>query len=129
MMTIDQERIWLRVKVPGAEDGTAVMEMTDPVVPENGLQAFGAGCWPRLSSARTALQRPRAVWSPRRGNGAGRAATCWPISSRRGWEAVWYGISALFRWIWTSWPASSTSPGIRRSDSGSRDGRVGGAAS
>jgi hypothetical protein len=34
-MTIDEERIWLRVKVP-AEDGTAVMEMTDPVVPENG---------------------------------------------------------------------------------------------
>ncbi len=39
-MTIDEERLWLRVKVP-AEDGTAVMEMTDPVVPENRLQAFG----------------------------------------------------------------------------------------
>ena len=39
-MTIDEERIWLRVKVPEA-DCTAVMEMTDPVVPENGLQASG----------------------------------------------------------------------------------------
>ena len=36
----DRRRISLRVKVP-AEDGTAVVEMTSPGVPENGLQAFG----------------------------------------------------------------------------------------
>src|SRR5271166_6314249 len=34
--------------------------------------------------------------SPGGGNGAGRATTSWPISSRRGWEAAWYGIFALF---------------------------------
>jgi Uncharacterised protein family (UPF0158) len=39
-MGTDERRISLRVKVP-AEDGTAVMEMTGPAVPENGLQAFG----------------------------------------------------------------------------------------
>src|SRR5579863_6042416 len=36
----DEGRISLRVKVP-AGDGTAVVEMTGPAVPENGLQAFG----------------------------------------------------------------------------------------
>jgi hypothetical protein len=36
----DKGRISLRVEVP-AEDGTAVVEMTGPAVPENGLQAFG----------------------------------------------------------------------------------------
>jgi hypothetical protein len=36
----DRRAISLRVKVP-AEDGTAVVEMTSPGVPENGLQAFG----------------------------------------------------------------------------------------
>jgi hypothetical protein len=36
----DGRRISLRVRVP-AEDGTAVVEMTSPGVPENGLQAFG----------------------------------------------------------------------------------------
>ena len=41
-MTTGEERISLRVKVP-AEDGTAVVEMTDPVVPENGLQASATG--------------------------------------------------------------------------------------
>ncbi len=35
----DERLISLRVKVP-AEDGTAVVEMTGPAVPENGLQAF-----------------------------------------------------------------------------------------
>ena len=39
-MNTGEERISLRVKVP-AGDGTAVMEMTGPVVPENGQQAFG----------------------------------------------------------------------------------------
>ena len=39
-MSTDERRISLRVKVP-AEDGTAVVEMTGPAVPENGLQAFG----------------------------------------------------------------------------------------
>ncbi len=39
-MNTDQERISLRVKVPAGDD-TAVMEMTGPVVPGNGLQAFG----------------------------------------------------------------------------------------
>jgi hypothetical protein len=33
-------RISLRVKVQ-AEDGPAVLEMTGPAVPENGLQVFG----------------------------------------------------------------------------------------
>ena len=33
-------RISPRVKIP-VGDGTAVMEMTGPAVPENGLQAFG----------------------------------------------------------------------------------------
>src|SRR6516165_90503 len=36
----DERRISLRVKVP-AEDGTAIVEMTSPGVPGNGLQAFG----------------------------------------------------------------------------------------
>src|SRR6266566_3068108 len=39
-LSTDERRISLRVKVP-AEDGTAVVEMTGPAVPENGLQAFG----------------------------------------------------------------------------------------
>jgi hypothetical protein len=39
-MNTGEERISLRVKVP-AGDGTAVVEMTGPVVRENGLQAFG----------------------------------------------------------------------------------------
>jgi hypothetical protein len=39
-LSTDERRISLRVKVP-VEDGTAVMEMTGPAVPENGLQAFG----------------------------------------------------------------------------------------
>ena len=39
-LSTDEWRISLRVKVP-AEDGTAVVEMTGPAVPENGLQAFG----------------------------------------------------------------------------------------
>jgi hypothetical protein len=108
----------LRVKVP-AEDGTVVMEMTDPAVPENGLQAFGdwvlAALEQRADGSTKAAGRMDAALRER----SWRATTCWPISLRRGWEAVWYGISALFRWIWTRWPASSTSPGIRRRDSGS----------
>ena len=39
-LSSNETRISLRVKVP-AEDGTAVVEMTSPGVPENGLQAFG----------------------------------------------------------------------------------------
>lgn len=39
-MSTDEARISLRVKVP-TEDGTAVIEMTGPVAPENGLQFFG----------------------------------------------------------------------------------------
>jgi len=39
-MSTDKIRISLRVKVP-TEDGTAVMEMTGPAVPENGLQVLG----------------------------------------------------------------------------------------
>src|SRR5690349_25136819 len=39
-LSTDERRISLRVKVP-AEDGTAVVEMTGPAVPEDGLQAFG----------------------------------------------------------------------------------------
>ena len=39
-LSTDETRISLRVKVP-AEDGTAVVEVTGPAVPENGLQAFG----------------------------------------------------------------------------------------
>jgi hypothetical protein len=39
-MSTDEGRISLRVKVP-AEGGTAVVEITGPAVPENGLQAFG----------------------------------------------------------------------------------------
>ena len=39
-LSTDETRISLRVKVP-LEDGTAVVEMTGPAVPENGLQAFG----------------------------------------------------------------------------------------
>ncbi len=39
-MNIDEERISLRVKVRAGDD-TAVVEMTGPVVPENGVQAFG----------------------------------------------------------------------------------------
>jgi hypothetical protein len=34
-LSTDERRISLRVKVP-AEDGTAVVEMTGPAVPENG---------------------------------------------------------------------------------------------
>ena len=39
-LSTDERRISLRVKVP-AEDGTAVVEIAGPAVPENGLQAFG----------------------------------------------------------------------------------------
>jgi|SRR5579864_1661988 len=39
-LSTGETRISLRVKVP-AEDGTAVMEMTGPAAPENGLQSFG----------------------------------------------------------------------------------------
>src|ERR1700730_3941786 len=39
-LSTEETRISLLVKVP-AEDGTAVVEMTGPAVPENGLQAFG----------------------------------------------------------------------------------------
>jgi hypothetical protein len=39
-LSTEESRISLLVKVP-AEDGTAVVEMTGPAVPENGLQAFG----------------------------------------------------------------------------------------
>src|ERR1700730_9311298 len=39
-LSTEETRISLLVKVP-AEDGTAVVEMTAPAVPENGLQAFG----------------------------------------------------------------------------------------
>src|SRR5438445_5344 len=39
-LSTDETRISLRVEVP-LEDGTAVLEMTGPAVPENGLQAFG----------------------------------------------------------------------------------------
>ena len=73
-LSTDERRISLRVKVP-AEDGTAVVVMTGPAVPENGLQVFGDWCWPRLSSTRMALLMPRAIWSPRSGNGTGRATT------------------------------------------------------
>src|SRR2546429_308018 len=39
-LSTDERRISLRVKVP-VEDGTAVVEMTGPAVPDNGLQVFG----------------------------------------------------------------------------------------
>ena len=39
-LSTDERRISLRVKLP-AEDGTAVVEMTGPAAPEDGLQAFG----------------------------------------------------------------------------------------
>src|ERR1700730_4899488 len=39
-LSTEESRISLRVKAP-AEDGTAVVEMTGPAVPENDLQAFG----------------------------------------------------------------------------------------
>lgn len=39
-LSTDEGHISLRVRVP-ADDGTAVVEMTGPAVPENGLQAFG----------------------------------------------------------------------------------------
>jgi Uncharacterised protein family (UPF0158) len=39
-LSTDEGRISLRVTVP-AEDGTAVVKMTGPAVPENGLQALG----------------------------------------------------------------------------------------
>jgi hypothetical protein len=39
-LSTGERRISLRVKV-SAEDGTAVVEMTGPAVPEHGLQALG----------------------------------------------------------------------------------------
>jgi hypothetical protein len=39
-MNAGEEGISLRVEVP-AGDNTVVMEMTGPVAPDNGLQAFG----------------------------------------------------------------------------------------
>jgi hypothetical protein len=39
-LSTDEGRITLRVKVP-VDDGTAIIEMTGPAAPENGLQAFG----------------------------------------------------------------------------------------
>jgi len=104
-ITIDEERIWLRVKVP-AEDGTAVMVMTDPVVPENGLQAS--------ATVLAALEQ--------RADGATKAAGRTVAALReRSWEGddvladqleAWLGSGVipdlrLFRSIWTSWPASS----------------------
>jgi len=38
-LSTDEGRISLRVKVP-AEGGTAVVEMTGPAAPENGLQSL-----------------------------------------------------------------------------------------
>jgi len=58
-LSTDETRISLRVKVP-LEDGAAVVEMTGPAVPENGLQAFGDWCWPRSSSTRTVPLRRHA---------------------------------------------------------------------
>jgi len=39
-MSTEERRFLLRVKIQ-TEDGPAVMEMTGPAVPDNGLQAFG----------------------------------------------------------------------------------------
>ncbi len=39
-LSTDEGHISLRVRVP-ADDGTAVVEMTGPATPENGLQSFG----------------------------------------------------------------------------------------
>jgi hypothetical protein len=58
-LSTGEGHISLRVKIP-AEDGTVVVEMTGPAVPENGLQPSVTGCWPRLSSTRMVLSRRHA---------------------------------------------------------------------
>ena len=50
-LSTGERRISLRGKVP-AEEGTAVVEMTGPAVPENGLQAFGEWVLAALERAR-----------------------------------------------------------------------------
>jgi hypothetical protein len=101
-MSTGEGRISLRVKVP-AEGGTAIVEMTGPAVPDNGLQAFGDWVLAALEQHADGAAEARAVLSLRSGNGTGRA-TSWPTSSRRCWEAARCRISALCGWIWMSWP-------------------------
>jgi hypothetical protein len=86
-MNTDEERISLRVEVP-AGDETAVMEMTGPVVPENGPQAFGDWVLAEVQQHADGAAEAAGRRSLCSGNGAGRATTFWPISSRRCWEAA-----------------------------------------
>ena len=105
-LSTGERRISLRVKVP-AEDGTAVVEMTGPAVPENGLQAFGD--W-----VLAALEQ--------HAGGAAEAAGRMVAALReRDWEGddvladqldALLGSGAMpdlprCRWTWMSWPASS----------------------
>ena len=113
-MTIDEMRIWLRVKVP-AEDGTAVMGMTNPVVPEDGPASL-------RSWVLAALEQ--------RADGATKAAGRMVAALReRSWEGddvladqleVWLGGGVVRDLrplpLDLDEPAGiSTSPGIRRS--------------
>jgi hypothetical protein len=104
-LSTGERRISLRVKIP-AEDGTAVMEMTGPAVPENGLQAFGdwvlAALEQHAGGAAEAAGRMVAALRERDWEGDDVLAT----SLTRCWEAR-CRISARCRWTWMSWPASS----------------------
>jgi len=86
-MSTDERRISLRVKV-AAEDGAAVVEMTGPAVPENGLQAFGdwvlAALEQHADGAAEAAHRMVAALRER----DWQAATSWPISLTRYWKAA-----------------------------------------
>ena len=86
-LSTDETRISLRVKVP-AEDGTAVMEMTGPAAPENGLQAFGdwvlAALEQHADGAAETAHRMVAALRERDWEGT----TSWPISLTRCWKAA-----------------------------------------
>ena len=103
-MSTDERHISLRVKVP-VQDGTAVVEMTGPAAPENGLQAFGdwvlAALEQHADGAAEAARLMIAALRERDWDGDDVLAD--QLDALQGSSAR---ISALCRWIWMSWPAS-----------------------
>jgi hypothetical protein len=70
-VSTDGRSISLVVKVP-AEDGEAVMEVTGPAVPENGLQVFGDWVLAALEQhADGAAETARLVIAAAQGTGLG----------------------------------------------------------
>ena len=106
-MSTEEGCFLLRVKVQ-AEDGPAVMEMTGPAVPDNGLQAIGdwvlAALEQHADGAAEVAQRMIAALRER----TGRATTSWRISLTRCRGPARCRICAPCQWIWTSWPGVSS---------------------